>query len=169
MSGRRCVGHTRLSARLRARLHRWPCTQHRRQGDHTALVQTLQRNTGADVFELAVRCLLIQPRAHAARELSTRRRRLGGFDYGMVGLFEIVDPNLPSLYPKPPIGKARGEISLIFDTDNLDEIRKRLEARGHPLVCEPLRVELPGYPPKIEMTLRDPNGVFINLIQTLHE
>ncbi len=92
-----------------------------------------------------------------------------GFDYGMVGLFEIVDPNIPALHPKPPVGKARGEISLIFDADNLDEIHKRLEARGHPLVCEPLRVELPGYPPKIEMTLRDPNGVFINLIQTLNE
>ena len=92
-----------------------------------------------------------------------------GFDYGMVGLFEIVDPNLPSLHATPPVGMARGEISLIFETDSLDEIRERLEARAHPPVCEPMRVELAGYPPKIEMTLRDPNGVFINLIQTLHE
>lgn len=92
-----------------------------------------------------------------------------GFDYGMVGLFEIVDPNLPSLRTTPPAGMARNEIALIFETDNIDEIRKRLKARDHPLVCEPMRVELEGYPPKIEMTLRDPNGVFINLIQTLHE
>ena len=92
-----------------------------------------------------------------------------GFEYGMVGLFEIVDPNLPSLRATPPDGMARNEIALIFETDNMDEIRKRLKARGHSLVCEPMRVELAGYPPKIEMTLRDPNGVFINLIQTLHK
>ena len=92
-----------------------------------------------------------------------------GFDYGMVGLFEIVDPNLPSLRQSPPTGMARNEIALIFETDGIEEIRKRLEARGHPLVCDPMRVELEGYPPKIEMTLRDPNGVFINLIETLHQ
>ncbi len=92
-----------------------------------------------------------------------------GFDHGMVGLFEIVDPDLPSLRATRPVGMARNEIALIFEADDIDEIRKRLDARGHPLVCEPMRVELEGYPPKIEMTLRDPNGVFINLIQTLHE
>ena len=92
-----------------------------------------------------------------------------GFDHGMVGLFEIVDPDLPSLRATPPAGMARNEIALIFEADDIDEIRKRLDARGHPLVCEPMRVELEGYPAKIEMTLRDPNGVFINLIQTLHE
>jgi hypothetical protein len=82
----------------------------------------------------------------------------------MIGLIEIADPNILAA-PRAAPGKRRGEVSLIFSTVKIDELYHTLIEGGFEIVSPPTLNELPGYPPTLEMTLRDPDGVFINFVQ----
>jgi catechol 2,3-dioxygenase-like lactoylglutathione lyase family enzyme len=82
----------------------------------------------------------------------------------MIGLIEIADPNIHAA-PLGTPGKRRGEVSLIFNTTKIHELYHTLIEGGFEIVSPPTLNELPAYPASLEMTLRDPDGVSINLIQ----
>lgn len=82
----------------------------------------------------------------------------------MIGLIEIADPKILSA-PRAEPGKRPGQVSLIFSTVKIDELYHTLTEGEFEIVSPPTLNELPGYPPTLEMTLRDPDGVFINFIQ----
>jgi catechol 2,3-dioxygenase-like lactoylglutathione lyase family enzyme len=81
----------------------------------------------------------------------------------MIGLIELSDPNMQSV--PQGAGKRSGELSLIFNTSMINELHERLIKEGVAIISPPTLNELPGYTPSYEMTLRDPDGVFINFIQ----
>jgi catechol 2,3-dioxygenase-like lactoylglutathione lyase family enzyme len=83
----------------------------------------------------------------------------------MIGLIEIADPKMQAT-SATVIGKRRGELSLIFQTTRIHEIYKAMVEGKFTIVSPPTLNELPGYPSSLEMTVRDPDGVFINFIQS---
>ncbi len=89
-------------------------------------------------------------------------------DWGMVGLFEITDPP-PSDETHPHIDRAnRGEACLVFHSHDVRAIHRGARRMGLTVLCPPTRLELKQHGvASLEMTLRDPNGVMVNLIQNL--
>jgi len=88
--------------------------------------------------------------------------------WGMVGLFELSNP-APDDDVHRNIDRAnRGEACLVFHTPDVDAVHQGAKAMGLTILCPPTRLELHdhGVVSK-EMTLRDPNGVLVNLIQNL--
>jgi hypothetical protein len=56
----------------------------------------------------------------------------------------------------------------VFHSDDVAAVHARAVERGLTVVCPPLRFELPEIGVEsLEMTLRDPNGVGVNCIQTI--
>jgi len=92
----------------------------------------------------------------------------GDIDWGMVGLFELSDPQ-PADLPDAAVDRVnRGEACLVFHTPDVERVHRGALEMGLTVLCPPLLLDLPqhGVASK-EMTLRDPNGVLINLIQNL--
>lgn len=92
----------------------------------------------------------------------------GNVDWGMVGLFELTEP-APDDDTHPNVDRVnRGEACLVFHTPDVDSIYRGARELGLTVLCPPLRLELRqhGVASK-EMTLRDPNGVLVNLIQNV--
>jgi catechol 2,3-dioxygenase-like lactoylglutathione lyase family enzyme len=92
----------------------------------------------------------------------------GDVPWGMVGLFELTDPE-PEDDTHPSIDRVnRGEACLVFHTPDVDLIYERACDMGLTVLCPPTLLELKqhGVVSK-EMTLRDPNGVLLNFIQNL--
>ena len=89
-------------------------------------------------------------------------------DWGMVGLFEIIDP-MPEETHHPVSSQAnRGEACLVFHTPEIDRIHQGALAMGLPVLCAPLTLVLAQHGVESrEMTLRDPNGVLLNFIQNM--
>ncbi len=92
----------------------------------------------------------------------------GQVEWGMVGLFELSDPP-PADDTHHAIDRAnRGEACLVFHTPDVRRIHRRARAMGLTVLCPPTRLALPAHGiESLEMTLRDPNGVLLNFIQTL--
>lgn len=83
---------------------------------------------------------------------------------GMIGLMEFLDieqspPPPPSRRPKP------GETLIIFDTEHMREIEKRMNANGYTLVTPPARLNVPGRKVVYELLAYDPNGVRLSFAQ----
>lgn len=105
---------------------------------------------------------------------STRYRilRVGGLNKGMVGLFELKNPEPPAV-EKRVDGCSIGETCLVFYCGDLDIVHDRLVAGKNSVVCPPLHLEVEIESGAIktegrgqrEMTFRDPDGVLINLIE----
>jgi len=85
-----------------------------------------------------------------------------GPDFGMVGLFEVT-PSPPDL-PRPCAGAAAGETCLVFYVGDLTAAMARAEALGAQVVCPPILLEMP-HASQREASLRDPDGVLVNLIE----
>jgi catechol 2,3-dioxygenase-like lactoylglutathione lyase family enzyme len=89
-------------------------------------------------------------------------------DWGMVGLFELSRPAPPSV---PDFDRMRahvGEACLVFHTADVEAIYRAAKRQRLPILCPPTRLELKDHGVEsIEMTLRDPNGVLVNLIQNV--
>ncbi|MFL2771898.1 MAG: VOC family protein [Rhodospirillaceae bacterium] len=106
--------------------------------------------------------------------------RSSGLNKGMVGLFELTDPEPPKVH-KRANGCSIGETCLVFYCADLDTVMERLIEGGHSIVCPPMRLEveiedgalkdavinseeLPARGMR-EMTFHDPDGILINLIE----
>lgn len=89
-------------------------------------------------------------------------------EWGMVGLFELTDPE-PEDDTHHSIDRAnRGEACLVFHTADIRGIHRRAKAMGLTVLCPPTRLVLEAFGlDNLEMTLRDPNGVLVNLIQNV--
>jgi catechol 2,3-dioxygenase-like lactoylglutathione lyase family enzyme len=87
-------------------------------------------------------------------------------DWGMVGLVELTDPS-PEDDTHPSIDRVnRGEACLVFHTPDVDELYEKARSLGLTILCPPTVLELAQHDAvSKEMTLRDPNGVLINLVE----
>ncbi|MDG2321292.1 MAG: VOC family protein [Rhodospirillaceae bacterium] len=98
--------------------------------------------------------------------------RAAGLNKGMVGLFQMKDPEPPNI-SKRPDGCSVGEACLVFYCADLDVVHDRLITGGHHVVCPPLHLEVEIEAGAIEsdgrgqreMTFHDPDGVLVNLIE----
>ncbi len=89
-------------------------------------------------------------------------------DWGMVALFELTDP-APEDDTHPSIDRVnRGEACLVFHTSDVDALHAKARELGLTILCPPTVLELAQHDTvSKEMTLRDPNGVLVNLVETL--
>jgi catechol 2,3-dioxygenase-like lactoylglutathione lyase family enzyme len=89
-------------------------------------------------------------------------------DWGMVGLFELSRPS-PPVMPKFDRSRANaGEACLVFHTPDVDAVYRAAKRQRLSILCPPTRLVLEAHGVEsIEMTLRDPNGVLVNLIQNV--
>lgn len=83
---------------------------------------------------------------------------------GMVGLFEVAGVAEAPVTPAAT-GARAGETCLVFYCSDLGHIHAALEDFGGSCVCAPLALEVDGHVKQREMTLRDPDGVLVNLIE----
>lgn len=87
-----------------------------------------------------------------------------GPNFGMVGLFQLDSRHEAEVIP-PAAGAARiGEAALIFYTAHLDETVSRLTAAGATWLGPKHVFRLP-HRAQAEISLRDPDGVLVNLIE----
>lgn len=87
---------------------------------------------------------------------------------GMVGLFEVQDAPVGEVSLAAPTRVNRGEVALVFHAPDVAPIFDGARAMGLEIVCPPERLELPKIGiESIEMTIRDPNGVLVNVIQPI--
>jgi len=84
--------------------------------------------------------------------------------WGMVGLFEVSQPDPPALH-RDEQRINQGETCLVFYHRDLRAVQAALETLGMPVLCPPLMLEVDGVARQREMTFRDPDGVLINLIE----
>lgn len=89
-------------------------------------------------------------------------------EWGMVGLFELSEPT-PDDDRHPAVDRAnRGEACLVFHTPDVRRIHRQAKAMGLTVLCPPRRLVLKQHClESLEMTLRDPNGVLLNFIQSV--
>lgn len=87
-----------------------------------------------------------------------------GPNFGMVGLFQLDARHEAEVIP-PAAGPARiGEAALIFYVARLDEAVARLTAAGATWIGPKHVFRLP-HRAQAEISLRDPDGVLVNLIE----
>ena len=97
--------------------------------------------------------------------LTVRILKSGGPNFGMIGLF-LIDPALtPDVLPAAS-GPARiGEVALVFYVRSMDKALSALRAAGATWSPEPEIFRMP-HREQPEVCLRDPDGVFLNLVET---
>jgi catechol 2,3-dioxygenase-like lactoylglutathione lyase family enzyme len=105
--------------------------------------------------------LLGMPEGSQTRVLILKAR---GPSIGMVGLFEVADPQPPALV-RAAAQVNIGEACLVFYCQNLTPVHEHLEQTGGVCLCPPVHLEVGDQIKQREMTLRDPDGVLINLIE----
>ena len=90
----------------------------------------------------------------------------GALALGMVGLFEVREPAPQEASVPTRAAVNRGEVVLVFHTRDVHAVAERAAALGLEILCPPERLLIPEVGvDSIEMTLRDPNGVLVNLIE----
>jgi catechol 2,3-dioxygenase-like lactoylglutathione lyase family enzyme len=91
-----------------------------------------------------------------------------GIDWGMVGLIELTDP-APEDDTHPSIDRVnRGEACLVLHTRDVNDMYERAREMGLTILCPPTLLELAQHETITkEMTLRDPNGVLVNLVESV--
>ena len=91
-------------------------------------------------------------------------KRPGQPEYGMVGLFELTNPQ-PEPVQRSSAGMNLGELCMVFYCDELDAVTAKLEAGGHTIVSPATPLRIRGYVKQREMIFRDPDGALVNLIE----
>ncbi|MBS7669021.1 VOC family protein [Croceicoccus gelatinilyticus] len=97
------------------------------------------------------------------RPFSIRILKRPGPNYGMVGLFQLEGEaeEVP-----PATGPARiGEVTLVFYVTDIMATMDRLRAAGATWAPEPQTFAM-DHRSQLEVCLRDPDGIFINLVET---
>jgi catechol 2,3-dioxygenase-like lactoylglutathione lyase family enzyme len=84
--------------------------------------------------------------------------------YGMVGLFEVKNPEPPALV-RTGGGSNVGELCMVFYCEDLDEIARKVRQRGLAIVGGPVPLRVRGHVKQREMTIRGYDGEKINLIE----
>lgn len=84
--------------------------------------------------------------------------------WGMVGLFEISEPSPPPVSRQPDTINV-GEGCLVFYCSDLTPVVSKLEAGGHRIIRQPVRLRIGATVKQREMCFRDPDGMLINLIE----
>jgi catechol 2,3-dioxygenase-like lactoylglutathione lyase family enzyme len=84
--------------------------------------------------------------------------------YGMVGLFEVRDPQPPRI-ERPGAGSNVGELCMVFYCEDLDPVHEEARRRGLVVVSPPVPLRIRGHVKQREMTIRGPDGEKINLIE----
>ncbi|AMO72554.1 VOC family protein [Sphingorhabdus sp. M41] len=88
-----------------------------------------------------------------------------GPNYGMVGLFQL-DPEMEADSLPPATGPARiGEVTLVFYVADIKAVCSQLRDLGATWLPEPQLFAM-EHRSQLEVCLRDPDGVFINLVET---
>ncbi len=88
--------------------------------------------------------------------------------WGMVGLFELRSPKLGRASLSQPRRANAGEACLVFHTPDIDKIYRGARRMKLPVLCPPTTLALAQHGVESrEMTIRDPNGVMVNLIQNV--
>jgi catechol 2,3-dioxygenase-like lactoylglutathione lyase family enzyme len=90
-------------------------------------------------------------------------KRPGTPNYGMIGLFELKDPPLTDLPAAPSLTPRRGEAVLVFYVADMDAALAAAAHAGATMVAEATTFSMP-HGTSAEVTLRDPDGVLLNLI-----
>jgi catechol 2,3-dioxygenase-like lactoylglutathione lyase family enzyme len=103
----------------------------------------------------SIRVAILKPAAIAGRPAP---------DFGMVGLFELGDTDIPAV-PARKDGVAFGEGVLVFYVANLAAALDSVKALGGYIVTEPARFEYNDIS-VAEVIIRDPDGIAINLVET---
>ena len=106
--------------------------------------------------------VLAVPQSTATRACVLKRP--GQPEYGMVGLFELTNPQ-PEPVHRASVGMNRGEMCMVFYCDDLDVVTAKLEAGGHTIVSPAAPLRVGGYVKQREIIFRDPDGALINLIE----
>ena len=89
-------------------------------------------------------------------------------DWGMVGLFELQRPAPPRARQATLRQANRGEACLVFHSPDVDAVHRGAKSMGLRVLCAPTMLEIPEREVlSKEMTLRDPNGVLVNVIQNV--
>ena len=89
-------------------------------------------------------------------------------DWGMVGLFELRRPSPPRLRRATLRQANLGEACLVFHSPDVDAVHRGARKLGLRIVCPPTLLEIAEREVlSKEMTLRDPNGVLVNVIQNV--
>jgi catechol 2,3-dioxygenase-like lactoylglutathione lyase family enzyme len=84
--------------------------------------------------------------------------------YGMVGLFEVRDPQPPRIRRQAATSNI-GELCMVFYCDDLDPVHDEARKRGLTIVSPPVPLRVRGHVKQREMTIRGPDGEKINLIE----
>ncbi|PZR36080.1 VOC family protein [Caulobacter segnis] len=87
-----------------------------------------------------------------------------GSNFGMVGLFQLDSRHEAEVIPAASGAARIGEAALIFYTAGLDDTVSRLTAAGATWVGPKHVFRLP-HRAQVEISLRDPDGVIVNLIE----
>jgi catechol 2,3-dioxygenase-like lactoylglutathione lyase family enzyme len=89
-------------------------------------------------------------------------------DWGMVGLFELRRPSPPRLRLATRRQANLGEACLVFHSTDVDAVHRGARKLGLRIVCPPTLLEIAERDVlSKEMTLRDPNGVLVNVIENV--
>lgn len=84
--------------------------------------------------------------------------------YGMVGLFEVKEPQPPRIQRQNTSSNI-GELCMVFYCDNLDPVHDEAKRRGLTIVAAPVALHVRGHIKQREMTIRGLDGEKINLIE----
>lgn len=90
--------------------------------------------------------------------------KAAGPNFGMIGLFQLDPRHEAETLPAPAGPARRGEVAVIFYTADLDTTVARLKAAGATWIG-PIHVFRSPHRAQPEISLRDPDGVLVNLIQ----
>jgi len=83
----------------------------------------------------------------------------------MLGLLEIPKSSKSSPRKILTAAPVPGETMLVFKTDDIFALKRKMNEAGFVEVLEPVQALIPGRSPGYEMFALDPNGVRLNFIQ----
>jgi catechol 2,3-dioxygenase-like lactoylglutathione lyase family enzyme len=91
-----------------------------------------------------------------------------GSQFGNVGLMEVKEAVPPMENRPPPKRIQYGEAALVIGTQNILELHEKIAKAGYVVINPPARIGVPGRPMAVlEMFVRDPDGVLVNLTQRI--
>ncbi len=101
--------------------------------------------------------------AGADAVVSCRILRGEGPNFGMVGLFEVKNPDPPSLR-RSHRGASLSEAVLVFYCAEVAKTVALARRRGASVIAGPEEIAMP-HAAQVEATIRDPEGIMINLVE----